>query len=155
MAWSDVAQSVRAILNLAVDQQISLTLRGIKRSCWKCGELARTPVLLHPEGDTDHYSIVEAIAGRNLQYVHELLTRESHPLAVTIKKRFSHTLGGRYLSNGCHSCDSLFGEYPLGEELSDVQVNGKIAELPELLTVNRPIIEWWALVCDRNGMWSE
>lgn len=152
MAWSDVAHSVRAILNHAVDQRITLILRGIERSRWKCGELALAPVLLHPENDMGHDSIIEVAADLNLEYVRELLVQESHPLAATIKERFSRTLGARYLSNGCRSCDSLFGEFPMSEELSQVQVSGKTAELPELLSVERPVIEWWALVCDRNGM---
>ncbi len=34
-----------------------------------------------------------------------------------VKKRFSKTVGGSYLSQGCPLCDALFGDFPLGESV--------------------------------------
>lgn len=33
-----------------------------------------------------------------------------------VKKRFSKTAGGSYLSHGCYYCDALFGDFPLRSE---------------------------------------
>lgn len=159
MSWSDVAPSIRAVLTASAEQSVKITLRGIERPCWRCGTLVRAPALLHrddePDVDANVDASIYATSDVGLRYAHDLLVSQNHVLASAVKVRYSRARRESYLSTGCSRCDALAGEFFLSDEIMGVQANGRTSELPTLLVAERPIIEWWALVCDRNNMWTE
>lgn len=145
MAWSDIAQPARELLRMASDSCVPLTIRGVDYECWRCGRVAQPPVLVHLEGNAGPWSVVDTTDGLKLAYVRELLGRVGHATASTIKCRTSQTRGEVYLSSGCPSCDALFGKFFLAEEVDKARAGGLVERLPELVTLDRPEIEWWAL----------
>ena len=90
-----------------------------------------------------------------LAYARDILSRTAHPIATSIKVRRSKTVQQRYLSNGCGSCDALYGEFGLGEDLVGMQANGTLGSLPVLADIDRPELEWVLLAAEREGLYSD
>jgi hypothetical protein len=74
----------------------------------------------------------------------------SHGTGV-LRPRFSR-IGGRYLSNGCLSCDAIQGSFPLAERLFEYERDGHtLSELPCIAAVElRPALRvaGWSLADD-------
>jgi hypothetical protein len=114
--------------------------------CWKCTYEDVVVALVHVEDIVDVDQVITTDSGLVLAYAAELLAAAGHPQAVTIKARRSRTAKATYLSNGCCRCDALFGQFPVSEKLTEVLASDKVSTLPVLATVERPAIEWYALV---------
>lgn len=152
MAWADVVPGCRVLLNRAVGETVVLVVRGLARECWKCATVAIVPVVLHPRGAAEEFSVMEALEGDLLVMLREYLVEVGHPVAATIKPRFSKTVGELYLSHGCPACDALFGAFPLGEDVT--QMRSPVQDWPVVAEVERPLLEWWAWNCNRDNLWD-
>lgn len=157
MAWSDVVGPIRLMLTGAADDMRPVVIRTLPYRCWRCGTDNAIPAVLHAEGFADTSSLFDTGTESVLGYVRALLVLTEQSCARTIKPRSSKTAGATYLSHGCLHCDAIFGTFPISEELRrNVYENpAGAAELPVLLTIDRPNIELWALTCDYEGFWEE
>ncbi len=127
----------REILERAAGDSVTLVVRGLPRNCYRrscrsAGELA--VVLLHHEHATDYQEMIEVVSGPPLAYARSLLERAGHPIVSLLKHRTS-AAAGRYMSNGCGRCDTIFGGSHLSDMLNDVYVAGSLGALPIPLCV--------------------
>ena len=95
--------------------------------CWRCHQPG--PVILgchHPTTKTPHRAstaFLDVIAGSRYQNL-----RAEIGLGP-IKKRYSRTARGSYLSQGCGHCDALFGSFHLDEQLTEAHASGELDTL--------------------------
>ena len=127
--------------------------------CWRCKKLtnivteveflAGSVLVGHPSISTDIYTLGQA------EGVDELLATlfsanllEQHGIG-RIKRRFSKTVGGEYLSNGCIHCDALQGRFFDHESAygaaTAYQANGLLSEslATQLEGSSEQIYCWW------------
>ncbi|MFJ4001777.1 hypothetical protein [Streptomyces parvus] len=75
-------------------------------------------------------------------------------IAESIKPRWSSTVNGRYLSNGCQRCDALQGDFPVEEEASDLVREDGVDALDTLLSAQVPAPVWQRVVHGERGSGS-
>lgn len=159
----------RSMTQEAIHTDITLTIRGFRRECWKCHHQALVPYVLHTEhwqpdptsaqGDPSMLSCEQSPS--LLVYIKELLGYTGHSvLSGTIKPRRSKTVDASYLSHGCPECDALFGEFPLQEDWFDIIDRWHDGadidnELCEIVTTPRPVLEWLLLAAERDHLIGE
>ena len=97
-----------------------LVVRGTPYSCWRCGQDDVAVAVIHLDGFARAHEVITTEAGLSLAYAAELLAAAGHAQAVTIKVRRSRAARRAYLSNGCIRCDSLFGQFPVSEDVTSM-----------------------------------
>lgn len=152
MAWADITNSLRAELNEAASSHIVVVIRGAPYECWRCQAANEIPLVLHLDELTRQDCCFPVHHPSVLPYMAELLQMVSHPAASVVKPRYSKSVGHRYLSLGCSSCDALFGMFPLSEEYVDYAVEDRISSLPIMARLERPALEWWTLEGVRSNL---
>lgn len=100
------------------------------------------------------HPLIETCKNTPRAYARDILMRAHHPLAPSIRVRRSKTARETYLSNGCSSCDALYGAFGLGEDVAGVQASDAVASLPILAETDRPEIEWILLKAQRDGLYD-
>ena len=123
-----------------------LVVRGTPYSCWRCGPDDVAVAVIHLDGFARAHEVITTEAGLSLAYAAELLAAAGHAQAVTIKVRRSRAARRAYLSNGCIRCDSLFGQFPVSEDVTSMLASDAVSTLPALVTVEGPAIEWYAVI---------
>lgn len=141
-----VAQASEEIIRRATLKRIPVVVRALPVQCWNCGRDDCAVAFIHLEGVTNGGEVVTANRSLTLAYSAELLTDAGHPKARTVKVRRNAATGTSYLSNGCLSCDALFGGGSLDDARFAALSEGRIAELPILATIQRPGVEWFSLI---------
>jgi hypothetical protein len=82
---------------------VTVTVRGITQTCWKCHAPSGAVVALHPADDLRFDAACWHDDEPVLVLAKELLSPAGqHVVAGQIAERYSRTASGRYLSNGCH-----------------------------------------------------
>lgn len=125
--------------------------------CWKCKRSTNLIISLifkasellknHPDISTEIYQF-DSPEGQIL--INKIIPREKlKQLKIgEIKQRFSKTVGGKYLSNGCFHCDALQGQF-FDHDLyfdqvpvfrSEVLLNQNVINM---LEKNDSIYRWW------------
>lgn len=141
-----LVQASEEIIRRATLKRIPVVVRGLPVQCWNCGRDDAAVAFIHLEGVTNGGEVVTTNRSLTLSYAAELLTDAGHPKADTIRVRVNAATGNSYLSNGCLSCDALFGGSTLEDALYASLAGGHIADLPILVTVHRPGVEWFSLL---------
>jgi hypothetical protein len=82
---------------------ISLRVLGIYRECWRCKEMTLCVGALYPDRHaTDSYSLITCGGGEPLEVARTILQSGGrNDLSKTIRPRYSKTVSGTYVSNGC------------------------------------------------------
>ncbi len=120
-----------------VGRRYELGIVPFSQNCWRCGKPTGVVIamtLKDPELGQIGYQV--AVDEEELRFLDPFLTkdvRRRYGLGV-IKPRFSHTLGDRYLSQGCSRCDALMGMYYLEELALEVSAGSEEGD-PEGLPV--------------------
>jgi hypothetical protein len=87
---------------------IRLRILALNRACWKCQAATTCVVAVHPYRPAPTDVWPRTVNETSRMWVKNLLASAGLTcLAESIKPRWSATLGGRYLSSGCMSCDAL------------------------------------------------
>lgn len=67
-------------------------------------------------------------------------------------------LGGRYVSNGCHSCDAVQGNFPLEERLLKYEQEGHpLRDLPRIAQIELPlalVVTGWNIADDAKHSYT-
>jgi hypothetical protein len=128
--------SPTAAISVGPGPTCTARLLAILERCWQCRK--HTGCLLgilvpedvadqvdHPEGFVQFNLIAEALAAA----VDPSLLRalQIGPLRL----RYSRTVGGTYMANGCRHCDALQGNFPRMEKVREFQAGG--GQLEELV----------------------
>jgi len=140
-----VAPITRAWLDFAAQASMVLVLRGVEYRCWRCTGTTVAPALIHPEGLGFAGVAVDLSDEPALGYARDVLALEGHPIAATVRPRWSRTAQSTYLSCGCLWCDALFGRFFIEEMVSAARACEEIGGLPVLAQTRRPLIEWWLM----------
>lgn len=97
-------------------------------NCWKCNEgqhlwtvdetlKTHCGQLIHKMGSTWSSDQLDKRADIYAAVQNFLATDQGKHLRVgQLKKRYSNTIRNSYLSHGCYSCNSIFGDFFLGSE---------------------------------------
>ena len=141
-----MVQASEEIIRRATLKRIAVVVRALPVQCWNCGRDDGAVAFIHLEGVTNGGEVVTTNRSLTLAYAAELLTAAGNPQASTVKVRSNAATGTSYLSNGCLSCDALFGGGTLDDALFAALAGARIAELPVLVTVQRPGVEWFSLL---------
>jgi hypothetical protein len=103
---------------------ISITVRGLAQTCWKCQVVSGAVIAVHPSADMRLESACWHDDEPTLALAKNLLTAVGqHTIAGQLTQRYSRTARRRYLSNGCHRCSALFGAFFLNEEIEAIAAN--------------------------------
>ncbi|MFE5844282.1 hypothetical protein ACFQ7N_21930 [Streptomyces niveus] len=134
---------------------ISLRILALSRECWKCKESTVCVVGLYPmhPARTDRWA--RWVDKDVLVWVRPLLAGAGfEKIAESIKPRWSSTVNGRYLSNGCQRCDALQGDFPVEEAVFDLVREDGVDALDTLLVVEVPTPMWQRVVHGERGSGS-
>lgn len=144
----------------AVGQRMPLLISTVRIPCWKCKketgivmELTLAASRLfpgHPDIPLSMYELDECFptgATDVMEFLPPALMR-SHGVGV-VRPRYSRTMGGSYLSNGCIHCDALQGQFFDHEHfyeprtVFETEAMLKASWLPELEETNMYANIWW------------
>ncbi|MFE1763883.1 hypothetical protein ACFW81_06650 [Streptomyces angustmyceticus] len=131
---------------------ISLRILALNRECWKCKESTACVVGLYPSrpARTDRWA--RWVGKDERAWIKPLLAgARFERIAESIKLRWSSTVEGRYLSNGCQRCDALQGDFPVEEEASDLVREDGVDALDTLLVAQVPTPVWQRVVHGERG----
>ena len=117
---------------------VEVVLYGLPYRCWRCGEVSTALVgLARPCADLFSEDLIgcddEIPLSLAWEHLPEDAKRRLH--VGEVRRRYSRALGAEYLSNGCASCDALFGEHFLHEELTYALATDGASALIELAVV--------------------
>jgi hypothetical protein len=135
-----------------------LQLLFYEMPCWKCGEMnhpymlgrqfkASCNAVANPqeslwEDTKSEYRPDVVFAAKRFASQHA----EKPLLLPTVARRFSQTVGHDYLSFGCRSCDSIFGDWYIHEAEMEIVYGGSIAEANVAVAMtdvfSKPIPHW-------------
>lgn len=122
------------------------------RACWKCGETTTCVVALYPTQPAPTDQWPRMVDEESLAWVKGLLDQAGfNRIAESIKPRWSSTVGARYLSNGCQHCDVLQGDFPLGEEASELFSAGGVEAFTSLVVAEVSSLAWQQVVHGERG----
>lgn len=136
--WLDTRRSSKAEMDKAIlydylpnlDEDIKVSIIPMYNSCWKCNENTTVIAGVLLECQNGKYSIFfdfPLLFDVFLEISDFVNCSKTHNIGE-IKKRYSKTVQDSYLSNGCNSCDAIYGNFYLREELLEYQIHD---ELPE------------------------
>lgn len=135
-----------------LQKSVQVVLFGLPYPCWRCRAVSLALVALGEDGGAlDDDDLLVCDDPRVLAFADDLVSDEVRRLGPigAIKPRYSKRTGQAYLSNGCASCDAIFGEFPLfHEEVPQVLALGGVAGLVRLDTVRLSAEQWdelWSL----------
>ena len=106
--------SKRFQFGLPLDADALVSIRSGTINCWRRSCRARTRIVTFVELEFGHhkYNFNIRALGEHPELCSAVLSRlPPDPKIGEIKPRFSRTLGRAYMSNGCHRCDALIGEF--------------------------------------------
>ena len=133
-------------------ERLTLSVLGIAHQCWRCQAWGTIIVGI---GYSEMQHGVE-LASCDDEFVLEVAIRHLGPEVLAqhrigeIKPRFSKTAGRAYLSNGCHHCDALFGNFLIyHEELVEILDNERASALIELASLELST-EFWNELFERS-----
>lgn len=134
-------------------QAVPLRVLGLTRSCWNCTKPTTCLVGLYPaEPSTGYVGLFTTDYEPAMQLAASLARSAGHAeLADAVKPRYSKTLRGSYLANGCRHCDALQGNFPLHEDVTAAVASGNVNELETLFVAACPTLEWQSLVHDSGA----
>lgn len=139
MSFADFVRRTNAgLATEARSGTVPVRLLGLPTVCWRCGQTTMALAGLLPADGADEYDVITCQAEAVLQIAAAALPAPARRrFAVgAVKPRYSRRAGGRYLSNGCFSCDALLGAYPLyAEELPAALAEEGLAGLVTLAEV--------------------
>lgn len=135
-----------------------LQLLFYEMPCWKCGEMnhpymlgrqfrAACNAVAHPkeslwEDTKSEYRPDVVFAAQRFAAHHTA----QKLLLPTVARRFSRTVGHEYLSFGCRSCDSIFGDWHIFEAELEIRYGGAVAEANVSVAMtevfSKPIPHW-------------
>ena len=121
---------------------------GLAIGCWKCGGTTVCIVgFLGGGRGGSFYDMVLADDDLRLSVAGRLLGDDRQRYRVgTVRKRFSRTIGGYQVANGCYRCDALQGNFFLfQEELPEAAAEDDLAGLVDLGTYEVPLAIWRAI----------
>lgn len=131
-------------------EQVPVVVLGLAYACWRCGEVSTALVGLAEDVDVlDGADLVTCDDEASLAVADRLVPDEVRRLwrVGSVRPRFTKTTGSTYLSNGCASCDAVFGRFPLFHEaLPEALATDGEAALVHLVTALVPADEWDDLV---------
>ncbi|MGH3976290.1 MAG: hypothetical protein ACRDS9_23645, partial [Pseudonocardiaceae bacterium] len=139
-------ESAQELRRHASAERITIIVRGLPCKCRLCGYDDVSVAVLHSEYGTSLAKIVQVNEDLALTYARELLQYARHPQAGTIKMRRSINGRETYMSNGCVRCDALLGRFFDLDDLTSVLLDDAVGTLPVLAKVERPAVEWHALM---------
>ena len=132
--------------------RLSVTLMGLRSGCWKCKRQTVSVVGFQPSGSNNVSAFTQLVSfaqeGSATLGWKIAIAALSEPIrqAATmgmVKSRFSNTVKYEYLSNGCHWCDALQGDFHLFvEELPEVLHDEGLSGLEPITTVDLPASLW-------------
>lgn len=136
--WLDTRRSSKAEMNKAIlydylptaDENIKVSIIPLYDDCWKCHKNTTViaGVLLECQnGKYSEFFDFPLLFDIFLEISDFIKCSKTHNIGE-IKKRYSKTVQDSYLSNGCNSCDAIYGNFYLREELLEFQIHD---ELPE------------------------
>ncbi|MDO5897887.1 competence protein CoiA family protein [Agrobacterium sp. Azo12] len=122
---SDISMPLQTFLDAAFDGRLKFGLPSIGKAvvqikagdieCWKSQCKATTKIITGIDvifGSRTYSWIVKTLDGAPPSVLHSVIENLPKNLNIgTLKKRYSNTIGDRYLSNGCYRCDSLIGQH--------------------------------------------
>lgn len=100
-------------------ETIMVELLGLTRSCWRCGSSSTALVgMMEVGGDLFSENLVLCATDELLKLAWEQLPTDARTrwCVGDVAYRSSKTARATYLTNGCISCDALFGAFPLFHE---------------------------------------
>jgi hypothetical protein len=99
-----------------------IPIRGflMRSRCWKCQEFGWAFFLVTEQMlVTDGESVFKYPGVRRQLREFFAMRLDVRADFGRVTKRFSKTVGRKYLSQGCPKCDALWGNFPLSEEAND------------------------------------
>jgi hypothetical protein len=138
-------------LGLGAAAELELVVFGLTYRCWRCEETSTPIVALaqRRDGKVDEEDLLDCASEPMLAYAFGLVsegTRRRFRVGA-VKRRYSRTAGAAYLSNGCATCDALFGDFYLfHEDLAEVLATDGLDGLVELVTLQITPVEWYSVV---------
>jgi len=128
-----------------VDHVVAVVIFGLPYRCWRCGDVS-TPIvgMAEPGADVHSEELVVCEDEEELALAWQHLPAEARERwrVGEVRQRHSRTTGTAYLSNGCAACGTLFGAFPLHEELVEALATEGAAALVELAVVEMPASTW-------------
>jgi hypothetical protein len=147
-----------------VNHSVDVVILGIPYQCWRCGDVS-TPIvgMMEPGRRVDSVDFVTCNEEQLLALAWQYLPTEARGRfrVGEVRRRYSKTIRSEYLSNGCATCGSLFGEFPLfHEELALAIATDGGSALQELSVVSMPVSAWteayesrWAYEPEEDEEW--
>ena len=126
-------------------ETIMIDLLGLARSCWRCGSSSTALIgMMEVDGDLFSEDLILCATDELLKFAWGQLPTEARTRwnVGDVAYRNSKTARATYLTNGCASCDALFGAFPLFHEEvpealatrgSDAFVTLAVVEIPRHL----------------------
>lgn len=126
----------RLKFGLPLGARTILSVQAGTAPCWSCGAFTRVLTDFKVEVGPHDFSFAVADTEDALSLFEPLYGRLRSEYADigVIKRRYSKTVGGSYLSNGCAHCDAIFGQHFEYEAYDDRET---------LLTTQFPLNERW------------
>lgn len=116
---------------------ISLRVLGIHQKCWKCKEMTLCVGALYPDRHaTDSLSLITCGEGEPLELARTILQSGGrNDLSKTIRPRYSKTVSGTYVSNGCQHCDAIQGAFFIEEAVTETVTAAGVFNVDALVTL--------------------
>jgi hypothetical protein len=138
-------------LGLGTTAELELVVFGLTYRCWRCEETSTPIVALaqRRDGRMREEDLLDCSGAPLLAYAFALLPDDARRRfgVGEVKERYSKTAGAEYLSNGCASCDALFGDFYLfHEDLAEVLSTNGLEGLVELHAASITPLEWYSVV---------
>jgi len=120
----------------------SVKLLGLPRICWRCGSTSTALIgMMEVGGDLFSEDLVLCDSDDLLALAWEHLPEEARNRwqVGNIAYRYSKTVKSTYLSNGCVSCSSIFGSFPIyHEEVPEALATHGTEAFVTLATIDMP-----------------
>ncbi len=116
---------------------VPVSLIGVTELCWRCGEPTIAIAGVVHQGRFHSFDDLAVV----IATLPDLETVRAECLVGELKRRWSRTLGRRYVANGCFHCSALLGNHPLREALDELRADGTPWSSLTLATVMFPAAE--------------
>lgn len=100
----------------------------LEMKCWKCGAINhiyyiapfQSPCNTMINYDEAMWASNKLVSNPSiLSKIQEYADSNKFLRLATMKQRFSYTVGGSYMSFGCHKCDSIFGDWHVQDAITE------------------------------------